>query len=157
LIEKKAPTISFKRDMKKSVLATLLFAFVATAVFAQAPAQKAATTQSAPKTVEQRADDITAGMVKNLRLSPKQAAELKDVNRNNMKFAEEARKKHRDNPRKLAEQMDIISQTRLSQIKDILTEQQFAQYQSRREEKMGVPREARSNPSQGPGQQYDNN
>jgi Spy/CpxP family protein refolding chaperone len=143
--------------MKKSVLAALLFAFASTAVFAQAPAQQAGTAQSAPKTVEQRADDITAGMVKNLRLSPKQATELKDVNRNSMKFAEEARKKHRDNPRKLAEQMDIISQTRLSQIKDILTEQQFAQYQSRREEKMGVPREARSNPSQGPGQQYDNN
>ncbi|WP_299707677.1 hypothetical protein [uncultured Pontibacter sp.] len=143
--------------MKKSVFAALLFAFAATAVYAQAPAQKAATTQNAPKTVEQRADDITAGMVKNLRLSPKQAAELKDVNRNSMKFAEEARKKHRNNPRKLAEQMDIISQTRLSQIKDLLTEQQFDQYQSRREEKMGVPREARSNPSQGPGQQYDNN
>ncbi|WP_229733774.1 hypothetical protein [Pontibacter amylolyticus] len=143
--------------MKKPVLATLLFAFAATAVFAQAPAQKAATTQSAPTTLEQRADEITAGMVKNLRLSPKQAAELKDVNRSSMKFAEEARKKHRDNPPKLAQQMDMISQTRLSQIKDILTEQQFAQYQSRREEKMGVPREARSNPSQGQGQQYNNN
>lgn len=148
--------ISFKRDMKKSVLATLLFAFAATAVFAQAPAQKAATTRSAPTTLEQRADEITAGMVKNLRLSPKQAAELKDVNRSSMKFAETARKKYRDNPPKLAQQMDMISQTRLSQIKDILTEQQFAQYQSRREEKMGVPREARSNPSQGQGQQYDN-
>lgn len=143
--------------MRKSVLATLFFAFATTAVFAQAPAQKAASAQSAPKTVEQRADDITAGMVKNLRLSPKQAAELKDVNRNSMKFAEEARKKHRDNPRKLAEQMDVISQTRLSRIKDILTEQQFDQYQSRREEKMGVPREARSNPAQSQGQQYDNN
>lgn len=149
--------ISFKRDMKKSVLAALLFAFATTAALAQAPAQKARTTQSAPPTVEQRADEITAGMVKNLRLSPKQAAELKEVNRSSMKFAEEARKKHRDNPPKLAQQMDMISQTRLSQIKDILTEQQFAQYQSRREEKMGVPREARSNPAQSQSQQYDNN
>ncbi|PKV76191.1 hypothetical protein [Pontibacter ramchanderi] len=143
--------------MKKSVFAAVFFAFTATAVLAQAPAQKARTAQSAPTTIEQRADEITAGMVKNLRLSPKQAAQLKDVNRSSMKFAEEARKKYRDNPPKLAQQMDIISQTRLSQIKDILTEQQFAQYQSRREEKMGVPREARSNPSQGQGQQYDNN
>ena len=143
--------------MKKSVFAVLFFAFATTAVLAQAPAQKARTNQSAPTTLEQRADEITAGMVKNLRLSPKQATELKDVNRSSLKFAEEARKKHRDNPPKLAQQMDMISQTRLSQIKDILTEQQFAQYQSRREEKMGVPREARSNPSQSQGQQYDNN
>lgn len=86
-------------------------------------------------------------MVKNLRLTPKQATELKDINRNSMRHAEETRTKYKADPRKLAEQMDIISQTRLSQIKDILTEQQFAQYQSRREEKMGVPREAQSNPA----------
>lgn len=142
--------------MKKAAIAALFFAIVSTAAYAQAPAApRAGAAQSAPKTVEQRADEITAGMVKNLRLVPQQAAKLKDVNRNSIRFAEEARAKYKSNPRKLAEQMDIISQTRLSQIKDILTEQQFAQYQSRREEKMGVPREARTNPGQG--QQYDNN
>ena len=138
-----------KTYMKKAALAAILFAAVATAAVAQAPAgqKKATTAQSAPKTVEQRADEITAGMVKNLRLTPKQATDLKDVNRNSMRHAEEARAKYKADPRKLAEQMDIISQTRLSLIKDILTEQQFAQYQSRREEKMGVPREAQSNPA----------
>jgi Spy/CpxP family protein refolding chaperone len=145
-------------DMKKAVFAALFFALLGTSVYAQAPAaQKNGTAQSAPKTVEQRADEITAGMVKNLRLSSKQATALKDINRNSMQQAEEARKKHRDEPRTLAQQMDIISQTRLSQIKDVLTEQQFAQYQSRREEKMGVPKEMRSGPGQGQGQQYDNN
>lgn len=132
--------------MKKAALAALLFALTGTAVFAQAPAQQKQT-QSAPKTIEQRADEITVGMVKNLRLVPQQAAKLKEVNRSSMRYAEEARAKYKSDPRKLAEQMDIISQTRLSQIKDVLTEQQFAQYQSRREEKMGVPREAQSNPA----------
>lgn len=144
--------------MKKAAFAALFFALLGTSVYAQAPAgQKTGTAQNAPKTLEQRADEITAGMVKNLRLSPKQATALKDINRNSMQSAEAAKKKHKDDPRKIAAQMDIISQTRLSQIKDILTEQQFAQYQSRREEKMGVPREARSNPGQSQGQQYENN
>jgi Spy/CpxP family protein refolding chaperone len=136
--------------MKKAAIALLFLAFSATAVMAQAPAnqqKQANAAQQAPKTLDQRADEITAGMVKNLRLVPDQAKKLQAVNRTNMRHAEEARTKYKSDPRKLAEQMDIISQTRLSQIKDILTEQQFAQYQSRREEKMGVPREAQSNPA----------
>ncbi|MBD1395593.1 hypothetical protein H9Q13_00310 [Pontibacter sp. JH31] len=142
--------------MKKAALAALFFAFTATAVLAQSPAPQKQT-QNAPKTVEQRADEITAGMVKNLRLVPQQVAKLKEVNRNSMRQAEEARSRYKSDPRKLAEQMDIISQTRLSLIKDILTEQQFAQYQSRREEKMGVPREAQSNPASRQGGYQDNN
>jgi hypothetical protein len=144
--------------MKKAVLAALFFAFTATAVVAQAPAgqKQANQAQNAPKTVEQRADEITAGMVKNLRLVPQQAKKLQEVNRSSMRNAEEARARYKSDPRKLAGQMDIISQTRLSQIKDILTEQQFAQYQSRREEKMGVPREAQSNPSSRQGGYQDN-
>ncbi|WP_018478583.1 hypothetical protein [Pontibacter roseus] len=136
--------------MKKAALAAILFATVTTVAFAQAPAsqqKQTKTAQSAPKSVEQRADDITAGMVKNLRLQPDQARKLQEINRTSMRHAEEARTKLKSDPRKLAQQMDIISQTRLSQIKDVLTEQQFAQYQSRREEKMGVPREAQSNPA----------
>jgi hypothetical protein len=137
--------------MKKAAIALLFLAFTATEVVAQAPAnqqkQANAPAQQAPKTLDQRADEITAGMVKNLRLVPDQAKKLQAVNRTNMRHAEEARTKYKSDPRKLAEQMDIISQTRLSQIKDILTEQQFAQYQARREEKMGVPREAQSNPA----------
>ena len=49
--------------------------------------------------------------------------------------------------KKLAEQVDIINQSRLSQIKDVLTPQQFAKYQQRREEKLGVPKEMQSNPA----------
>lgn len=144
--------------MKKAVSAALFLALLGTSVHAQAPAaQKNGTVQSAPKTLEQRADEITAGMVKNLRLTPKQATALKDINRNSMLLAEDARKKHRDDPRKTAQQMDLISQTRLSQIKDVLTEQQFAQYQARREEKMGVPKEMRSGAGQQQSQQYENN
>ena len=43
--------------------------------------------------------------------------------------------------------MDAISDTRLSLIKDVLTPLQFSQYQQRREEKMGVPKEAQTFPA----------
>ncbi|MFD2245488.1 hypothetical protein [Pontibacter ruber] len=134
--------------MKRITLA-LIFAFVATATFAQNAAKKQTpqTTQSAPKTLEQRADEMTAGMVKHLRLTPDQAKKLKEINLYSMRSAEKAREKYKSDPRQAAQQMDVISQTRLSRIKDILTPQQFAQYQQRREEKMGVPREAQTNPA----------
>ena len=138
----------------KRIFVALAFAFVATTAFAQAGKQAPKTTQQqASKTLEQRADEITAGMVKHLRLTPEQAKKLKTINLSSMQSAEKARLKYKADPRQAAQQMDIISQTRLSQIKDLLTPQQFAQYQQRREEKMGVPREAQSNPA---GRQQEN-
>lgn len=133
--------------MKRLAFA-LFFAFATTASFAQGTAaQQPAAAQSGFKTLEQRADEITAGMAKNLRLTPEQTQKLKAINLKSMQSAEEAKLKFQKDPRKIVKQMDVISQTRLSQIKDVLTPTQFQQYQQRREEKMGVPREAQSNPS----------
>ncbi|GAB3532190.1 hypothetical protein GCM10027443_15570 [Pontibacter brevis] len=135
--------------MKKLAFA-LFFALATTATFAQgqaAPQQQPTAAQAGTKSLEQRADEITAGMAKNLRLTPEQTQKIRAINLSSMQNAEAAKARYQKEPRKIVKQMDIISQTRLSQIKDVLTPLQFQQYQQRREEKMGVPREAQSNPA----------
>lgn len=139
----------------KRILIAFAFVVAGGAAFAQsAPATQRASTQApAEKTLEQRADEMTASMARHLRLSPEQAAKIKAINLSGMQQVEGAKVKYKDDPRMVVKQIDIISQTRLSQIKDVLTPYQFQQYQDRREEKMGVPNEAKTNPSkrqQGP-------
>lgn len=129
--------------MKKILFAALLI-FASATAFAQGAKSPA---QSAAPNLEQRAAAITNSMVKHLRLTPDQAQKVAQVNLSSMQMAEEAKVKYKKNPKKLATQMDIISETRLSLIKDILTPFQFSQYQQRREEKMGVPKEMQSNPA----------
>lgn len=131
--------------MKKIVFA-IAFSLAAPAAFAQAQ-QAQAKSQQAEPSLEQRAEAITAGFAKNLRLSPQQTQKVYAINLTSLKQAEEAKAKHKNNPKKLVQQMDMISQTRLSQLKDVLTPHQFQQYQQRREEKMGVPNQMQSNPA----------
>ncbi|RAU81762.1 hypothetical protein [Pontibacter arcticus] len=138
--------------MKKTAFVLLLTIFASSAYAQSIAAQQSTTTtptKAAPaaKTVEQRAEEITNGMSRNLRLNAEQTKKLYVINLESMKQAEKAKVKHKNDPRKTVQQMDIISQTRLSQVKDILSPAQFQQYQERREEKMGVPREVRSNPA----------
>jgi len=131
--------------MKRSVLA-VLFVFATITAFAQttkAPAKAAAT----GPTVEQRATAITQSMATNLRLTPEQFKKVNEINLNSMKLADKMLKKYKNDPKKLAAEMDVISQSRLSLIKEVLTPLQFSQYQQRREEKMGVPKEIQSNPA----------
>ncbi|TPE43090.1 hypothetical protein [Pontibacter mangrovi] len=131
--------------MKKIVFAVAL-ALAAPAAFAQAPQPQAKAAQAQPS-LEQRAEAITAGFAKNLRLSPQQTQKVYAINLAGLQQAEEAKTKYKNNPKKLVHQMDVISQTRLSQLKDVLTPLQFQQYQQRREEKMGVPSQMQSNPA----------
>ncbi|AKD03899.1 hypothetical protein POKO110462_03045 [Pontibacter korlensis] len=132
--------------MKKIVVAIAL-AVTAPAAFALGQAAPSSKTTQAQPSLEQRAEAITAGFTKNLRLTPQQTQKVYAINLTSLQHAEKAREKYKNNPKKLVSQMDMISQTRLSQLKDVLTPQQFQQYQQRREEKMGVPREAQSNPA----------
>lgn len=131
--------------MKKVVFAILLTS-AATTAFAQAPAKQEKVIQ-AKLTLEQQAEAMTAGFTKNLRLTPEQTQKVYEINLNSLQHAEAAKAKHKSNPKRLVRQMEIISTSRLSQLKDVLSPQQFQQYQQRREEKMGVPKEAQSNPS----------
>ncbi|GHA78901.1 hypothetical protein [Pontibacter akesuensis] len=133
--------------MKKVAFAILLTSAAATA-FAQAPAkQQQEKVVQAKLTLEQQAEAMTASFTKNLRLTPEQTKKVYVINLTSLQHAEAAKAKHKSNPGRLVRQMETISTTRLSQLKDVLTPQQFQQYQQRREEKMGVPKEAQSNPS----------
>ena len=129
--------------MRRSLIAAL-FVLASLTAFAQGSKAPA---QTASKTVEQRANDITQGMATHLRLTPEQTQKVGKINLTSMKKAEKVLTKYKNDPRKVAAEMDVINQTRLSLIKDVLTPLQFAQYQQRREEKMGVPKEAQSNPA----------
>ena len=133
----------------KRIAFILSFVLASGAAFAQAnvPKQTPATQKTGEKTIEERANEITASMANHLRLTPEQTQKIRDVNLQSMISAEEAMEKYKSEPRQMVKQMDIINNTRLSQIKDILTPFQFQQYQQRREEKMGVPKEAQSNPT----------
>ena len=135
----------------RQILVALLLALAAPAVYAQAPASTPRTSQSSTKTLEQRAQEITNSMAKHLRLTPEQASKIQNINLTSMQQVEAAQLRFKKKPKKLVQQVDVISQTRLSLIKDVLSPLQFDQYQQRREEKMGVPREAQTNPA-APGQ-----
>jgi len=133
--------------MKRTAFA-IIFVLATSTAFAQKAGQKpeTATTQAAAVTLEQRAEAITASMDKHLLLTPEQRSKIKEINLSSMQFAEKAKSKHKNAPQRLIQQMDMINQTRLSQIKDVLTPLQFEKYQQRREEKMGVPPEVQSKP-----------
>ncbi|MFT2009396.1 hypothetical protein ACMA1I_12030 [Pontibacter sp. 13R65] len=133
----------------KYFLLSILLAVAAPGAYSQTGGSIPKTTQAGTKTLEQRAQEITASMAKHLGLLPEQVKKVGNINLTSMQHAEAAKKQYKDNPKMLMQQMDMIAQTRLSQIKEALTPMQFAQYQQRREEKMGVPKEAQSLPSSG--------
>lgn len=122
--------------MKRLAFAILLAA-ATTATFAQGPADRQQTQAAkAEPSLEQRAEAITASFAKNLRLNAQQTQKVYTINLSSLQHAEDAKAKYKNNPKKLVHQMEIISQTRLSQLKDVLTPTQFQQYQQRREEKI---------------------
>lgn len=121
----------------------LLFCLVLlTEASSLAQATSAATQQPASSpTPEKRAEAITAGMVKNLRLNPAQAEKVKQINLTSIQQVEALRQQYKTDPRSLDQEVKSVSSSRLSQLKDVLTPAQFAAYQQRRETKMGVPQE----------------
>jgi Spy/CpxP family protein refolding chaperone len=133
----------------KRIAFTLFIAFTIVNVFAQSTTKpQTQNTSNVPsKTVEQRAQEVTASMTKHLNLNAQQVKKIGVINLTNMQHLQEAIEKYKTNSSKLTEQVDMINQTRLSQIKDVLTPHQFLQYQQRREEKLGVPKEMQSNPA----------
>jgi len=131
----------------KKIAFTLLLTFAAAGTFAQTTAKSEKTARVGEKTVEQRAQEVTASMAKHLRLTPEQVKKVGAINLSNMQHLQDAITKYKKDSGKLAAQVDIINQTRLSQIKDVLTPHQFDMYQQRREEKLGVPKQMQSNPA----------
>ena len=56
-----------------------------------------------------------------------------------MRNVETARLRYRTDLRKLNGVVEDIGQARLAALKDVLSAEQFARYQRKREEKMGIP------------------
>lgn len=112
------------------MLALVLITF---ASYSQAP-------QSGP-TAEARAQAMTTSMVQNLRLVSAQAAKVKEINLSSIEQVEFAKQKYKNDPRKLRLEIDLIGKTRLERIKEVLTPQQFDQFQRMREKKMGISRD----------------
>ena len=151
--------------MKLLLLSSLLSLAAAPAVLAQVPATATVKTkvkpvgQSSIKTkarppaaaapaetpapadavVDAKANALTTNMQQNLGLSPQQTEKIRVINRRAVEQVESGRLRYKADPRKLAGLVETAGSSRLSAIKDVLTPTQFAKYQRKREEKMGVP------------------
>lgn len=107
-----------------------------------AAAKPAATTQpsGAPSaTAAARAEALTTNMTQALGLTPAQQEKVRVINANSVRNVETARQRYGQEPAKLRGYIDDVSLARLDQLKDVLTPAQFARYQQKREEKMGIP------------------
>ncbi|UOQ96889.1 hypothetical protein MUN81_16780 [Hymenobacter sp. 5317J-9] len=153
--------------MKVLLLSSLLAVAAGPAVLAQAPAKSVTTVKTKTKPVGQASvktktkvaapapeepmpvadaakvdaisNGLTTNMQQNLGLTPQQTEKVRAINRRSVDAVESARLRYKADPRKLAGVVETVGSSRLAAIKDVLTPQQFAKYQRKREEKMGVP------------------
>jgi len=92
-----------------------------------------------PSSVADRVEALTVNMTQALSLSPAQVEKVRVVNTNSVRNLEAARVRYRQEPTKLRGYIEDIGLARLERLKDVLTPAQFARYQQKREEKMGIP------------------
>lgn len=104
---------------------------------ASSAARPPKTTTSA--TAAARAEALTTNMTQALGLTPAQAEKVRAINITSVRNVETARQRYGQEPAKLRGYIDDVSLARLDQLKDVLTPTQFARYQQKREEKMGIP------------------
>ncbi|TGE18881.1 hypothetical protein [Hymenobacter elongatus] len=103
-----------------------------------APKPVAVPMPSAEK-VDAKATALTDNMRQALNLTPAQTEKVRQINLTSVRNVETARLQYRTDVRKLNTVVDDIGQSRLAMLKDVLAPEQFAKYQRKREEKMGVP------------------
>jgi len=113
---------------------TLPAAAQTTASSAARPPKAATSTTTAA-----RAEALTTNMTQALGLTPAQAEKVRAINITSVRNVETARQRYGQEPAKLRGYIDDVSLARLDQLKDVLTPTQFARYQQKREEKMGIP------------------
>ena len=92
-----------------------------------------------PSSAADRVESLTVNMTQALSLSPAQVEKVRVINTNSVRNLEAARVRYRQEPTKLRGYIEDIGLARLEQLKDVLTAAQFARYQQKREEKMGIP------------------
>ena len=111
----------------------------AMAQMALANTKPAEATSPRPSSVADRAEALTTNMTQALGLNPAQVEKVRTINTNSVRNLEAARVRYRQDPTKLRSYIGDIGLARLEQLKDVLTPAQFARYQQKREEKMGIP------------------
>ena len=100
---------------------------------------------------------LTENMDKNLHFTPKQYEEVLKINQRSISQVEYAKVRYIKNLRKMNNEIQNIGASRMSLLKDVLTQQQFEKYNQKRAEKMGLPGENSPQPAQQPGRDnYDN-
>ena len=102
---------------------------------AETPEQKAAR----EKMAIDKGRALTENMNKNLQFTPKQYEEVLKINQRSISQAEYAKVRYIRNLKKMNNEIQNIGSSRLSLLKDVLTEQQFQKYNQKRAEKMGLP------------------
>jgi Spy/CpxP family protein refolding chaperone len=128
----------------KTLCALLLSAGLALPAAAQTTASagaRAAKTPVAPaaSSTAARVDALTTNMTQALGLTPAQTEKVRAINTTSVRNVEAARKLYSADPAKLRSYIDDVSLSRLDRLKEVLTPVQFARYQQKREEKMGIP------------------
>jgi Spy/CpxP family protein refolding chaperone len=93
----------------------------------------------APTSAAARAEALTTNMTQALGLTPAQTEKVRAINTTAVRNVETARQRYGEEPAKLRGYIDDVSLARLDRLKDVLTPAQFARYQQKREEKMGIP------------------
>jgi Spy/CpxP family protein refolding chaperone len=93
----------------------------------------------APTSASARAEALTTNMTQALGLTPAQTEKVRAINTTAVRNVETARQRYGQEPAKLRGYIDDVSLARLDRLKDVLTPAQFARYQQKREEKMGIP------------------
>jgi hypothetical protein len=78
-------------------------------------------------------------MTQALGLTSEQAKEAQKINLLSVQRVEEARAVYAKQLPKFRAEMELIAGSRLSMLKDVLSEQQFRAYDAMREKKMGIP------------------
>lgn len=86
-----------------------------------------------------RAEALTTNMTQALGLTPAQQEKVRAINTTSVRNVEAARKLYSSDPAKLRSYIDDVSLSRLDRLKEVLSPVQFARYQQKREEKMGIP------------------
>jgi len=121
--------------------ATLLLLSAAGAAQAQPTASvKTQPAESATDAAAARVEALTRSMSQALQLTPAQTERVRAINTTAVRNVEAARRRYRDEPRELRGYVESISLARLDRLKEVLTPAQFARFQQKREEKMGIPK-----------------
>ena len=138
--------------------ATLLLAAFISFAAAPAMAQVASAVVKPTEPVSPRANPVTdrvealtTSMTQALSLNPAQTEKVRAINEGAVRSVEHARGRYRQEPAKLRDYIEAVGLSRLERLKDVLNPAQFAKYQQKREEKMGIPavRGNQGNPTPG--------